>query len=79
MPHGGSASAAKRLTLSEALAAAEVAHPDLRLAEADRTAALAEQEAAVSRSAFPSMSKPACVAHALFSARMPVFPTIQFG
>jgi len=50
MPHGWSAPASKRLTLSEALAAAEVAHPDLRLAEADRTAALAEQEAAASRS-----------------------------
>lgn len=50
MPHGWSAPAAKRLTLGEALAAAEVAHPDLRLAEADRSAALAEQEAAASRS-----------------------------
>jgi outer membrane protein TolC len=50
MPHGWSAPVAKRLTLSEALAAAEVAHPDLQLAEADRTAALAEQEAAASRS-----------------------------
>lgn len=50
MPHGWSASVAKRLTLSEALAAAEVSHPDLRLAEANRTAALAEQEAAASRS-----------------------------
>lgn len=50
MPHGWSAPAGKRLTLSEALAAAEVAHPDLRLAEADRAAALAEQEAAAARS-----------------------------
>jgi outer membrane protein TolC len=50
MSHGWSAPVAKRLTLSEALAAAEVAHPDLQLAEADRTAALAEQEAAASRS-----------------------------
>lgn len=50
IPHGWSAPAGKRLTLNEALAAAEVAHPDLRLAEADRSAALAEQEAAASRS-----------------------------
>jgi len=50
VPHGWSAPADKRLTLSEALAAAEVAHPDLRLAEADRTAALAEQEAAAAHS-----------------------------
>lgn len=50
MPHGWSAPADKRLTLSEALAAAEVAHPDLRLAEADWSSALAEQEAAASRS-----------------------------
>lgn len=52
MPHGWAAPAAKRLTLGEALAAAEAAHPDLRLAEADHTAALAEQEAAASRSDF---------------------------
>ncbi|MBU1689406.1 MAG: TolC family protein [Gammaproteobacteria bacterium] len=50
VPHGWSAPAGKRLTLSEAMAAAEAAHPDLRLAEADRAAALAEQEAAASRS-----------------------------
>lgn len=50
MPHGWAAPATKRLTLGEALAAAETAHPDLRLAEADRAAALAEQEAAASRS-----------------------------
>lgn len=50
MPHGWSAPVGKRLTLSEALAAAEVAHPDLRLAEADRAVALAEQEMAASRS-----------------------------
>jgi len=49
MPQGWAAPAAKRLTLGEALAAAEVAHPDLRLAEADRAAALAEQEAVASR------------------------------
>lgn len=50
MPHGWAAPVGKRLTLGEALAAAETAHPDLRLAEADRAAALAEQEAAASRS-----------------------------
>ncbi len=50
LPHGLGAPGGKRLTLGEALATAEVAHPDLRLAEADRAAALAEQEAAVSRS-----------------------------
>ncbi len=50
MPHGWSAPAGKRLTLGEALAAVEAAHPDLRLAEADRSNALAEQEAAASRS-----------------------------
>ena len=50
VPHVWPAPVAKRLTLSEVLAAAETAHPDLRLAEADRTAALAEQEAAASRS-----------------------------
>lgn len=50
IPHGWSAPAGKRLTLGEALAAAETAHPDQRLAEADWAAALAEQEAAASRS-----------------------------
>ncbi|BAN34672.1 hypothetical protein SCD_n00831 [Sulfuricella denitrificans skB26] len=50
VPHGWSAPAGKRLTLNEALAAAAAAHPDLRLAEADRAAALAEQEAAAARS-----------------------------
>lgn len=49
MPHGWSAPAGKRLTLGEALAAAEAAHPDLRLAEADRAVALADQEAAAAR------------------------------
>ena len=49
IPQGWSAPA-KRLTLGEALAAVDSAHPDLRLAEADRAAALAEQEAAASRS-----------------------------
>ncbi|MGE5027397.1 MAG: TolC family protein [Betaproteobacteria bacterium] len=39
----------KRLTLDEALATAEAAHPDLRLAEAERAVALAEQESASSR------------------------------
>jgi outer membrane protein TolC len=37
------------LTLSQALAAADAPHPDLRLAEADRAAALAEQDLALSR------------------------------
>lgn len=49
-PTGLAAPAGKRLTLTEALAAAEAAHPDLRLAEADRAVALAEQESAASRS-----------------------------
>ena len=49
MPHAWSAPAGEMLTLSEALVAAEVTHPDLRSAEADRAAALAEQEAAASR------------------------------
>lgn len=40
---------AKRLGLNEALAAAEAAHPDLRIAEAERAAALAEQESVSSR------------------------------
>lgn len=48
-PAGLAAPAGKRLTLTEALAAAAEAHPDLRLAEAERSTALAEQEAAASR------------------------------
>lgn len=50
VPVSLAASAGKRLSLSEALASAESPHPDLRLAEAERAAALAEQEAASSRS-----------------------------
>lgn len=49
-PAGLAAPAGKRLTLTEALAAAAEAHPDLQLAEAERSAALAEQEAVASRS-----------------------------
>lgn len=41
--------AGKPLTLDEALASVEAAHPDLRLAEAERAVALAEQESAASR------------------------------
>lgn len=44
------APAGKRLTLDEALASVEAPHPDLRLAEAERAVALAEQESAASRS-----------------------------
>ncbi len=50
MPGSLAAPAGKRLTLAEALAAADSAHPDLMLAEAERAMALAEQEAAASRS-----------------------------
>jgi len=50
MPDSLAAPAGKRLTLTEALAAADSAHPDLMLAEAERAMALAEQEAAASRS-----------------------------
>ncbi|MDD5330025.1 MAG: TolC family protein [Sulfuricella sp.] len=42
--------AGSRLTLDQALAAAQAAHPDLRLAEAERAAALAGQESAAARS-----------------------------
>lgn len=50
MPDSLAAPAGKRLTLTEALAAVDSAHPDLMLAEAERAMALAEQEAAASRS-----------------------------
>lgn len=43
------ASAGKRLTLSEALAAAEAGHPDLRVADAQYGIALADQESAGAR------------------------------
>ncbi|HUW49524.1 MAG TPA: TolC family protein [Sulfuricella sp.] len=46
----GLAASGKRLTLDDALAAADAAHPDLALAEADRDAALAEQDISDSRS-----------------------------
>ncbi len=50
LPHVGlAAPTGKRLTLDEALAAAQAGHPDLRLAEAERAAALAGQESAASR------------------------------
>jgi outer membrane protein TolC len=50
LPVALAASAGKRLTLDEALASVEAAHPDMRLAEAERAVALAEQESASSRS-----------------------------
>lgn len=50
MPDSLAAPAGKRLTLAEALAAVDSAHPDLVLAEAERAMAVAEQEAAASRS-----------------------------
>lgn len=46
---GLAASAGKRLSLDEALMAADAAHPDLQLAESDRAAALADQELAGAR------------------------------
>lgn len=50
LPQSWAGPAAKRLTLDEALMAAESAHPDIRVAEADQNAALADLEAATSRS-----------------------------
>lgn len=46
----GQAASGKRLTLDDALAAANAAHPDLALAEADRDIALADQELSAARS-----------------------------
>lgn len=46
------AASGQRLTLADALAAADAAHPDLALAEADRDAALADQELSAARSDF---------------------------
>ncbi|MDD5241373.1 MAG: TolC family protein [Sulfuricella sp.] len=46
----GLAASGQRLTLGDALVAADAAHPDLALAEADRDAALAEQDISGSRS-----------------------------
>lgn len=49
LPSALAAPAGKRLTLNEALAAAADAHPDLRIAEAERAAALAEQDVVSAR------------------------------